>query len=80
MSMTRKALFVAALVLTALVLAFGVSIVAGREDPTLEVAPVPVDRVGLNPSSATSVRPAQSVQPGGSGAGPGRRDPQAGHR
>ena len=52
MSMTRKALFVAALVLTALVLAFGVSLVAGREDPTLEVAPVPVDRVGLNPSSA----------------------------
>ncbi|HSU34938.1 MAG TPA: hypothetical protein VLJ88_04700 [Propionibacteriaceae bacterium] len=47
----------AALALTALVLAFGVSIVAGREDSTLEVAPVPVDRVGLNPSPATSANP-----------------------
>ncbi len=63
MSMTRKALFVAALLLTALVLAFGVSVLAGREDPTLEVAPVPVDRVGLNPSPA-SANPSNLEVPG----------------
>ena len=61
--MTRKALFVAALALTALVLAFGVSILAGREDPTLEVAPVPVDRVGLNPTPAASANPSNLPNP-----------------
>jgi len=61
--MTRKALFAAALVLTALVLAFGVSILEGREDPTLEVAPVPVDRVGLDPTAAASANPSNLPSP-----------------
>ena len=63
MSMTRKALFVTALLLSVLVLAFGVSVLVGRDDPTLEVVPVPVDRVGLNPSPA-SANPSNLEVPG----------------
>jgi hypothetical protein len=62
--MTRKALSAAALLSTALVLALGVSILAGREDPTLEVAPVPVDRVGLNPTPAATAKPSNLEVPG----------------
>jgi hypothetical protein len=52
-----------ALVLTALVLAFGVSALASGDDPTLEVAPVPVDRVGVEPSPVP-VKPTNLEVPG----------------
>lgn len=52
--MTRKALFLAVLVLTAVALAFGLLALAGRDDPTVEVAPVLVDRVGPNPPLAST--------------------------